>query len=68
MNLILLEREEVTDASRVVLSGPRARHIIDVLHAQPRQTIRVGIVDGPFGIGTVEDVAAESVTLRCELE
>jgi 16S rRNA (uracil1498-N3)-methyltransferase len=51
-NRILVETAELrtdsTGATRVVLvaGDPRARHVTDVLRAEPGQRIRVGVVDG----------------------
>lgn len=42
--------------------------MLSVLHVQPQQTVRIGIVDGPIGIGTVQEVSAESVALSCAFE
>jgi 16S rRNA (uracil1498-N3)-methyltransferase len=65
MNLILFERSEVGDDGRVKATGLRARHLIHVLKVPPGHQVRVGIVDGPMGMGTVTSVGAESVTLDC---
>jgi 16S rRNA U1498 N3-methylase RsmE len=50
------------------LADARARHVIDVLRAAPGQDVRVGIVDGPLGIGTVTTVGDASVELRCAFD
>ena len=65
MNLILFEPSEVGEFGRVRASGARARHLLNVLKAPPGHQVRVGIIDGPMGIGTVAGVSAESVTLDC---
>ena len=65
MNLILLEPSEVGDSGDVVLSGPRATHVIEVLKATPGKGIRIGVVNGPCGIGTVQTVSGDEVSLRC---
>ncbi|WP_372795248.1 16S rRNA (uracil(1498)-N(3))-methyltransferase [Pontiella sp.] len=67
MNLILLQPEEVND-SRAVLTDERARHIRKVLKAAPGKELRIGLVDGPLGTGTVESVDSSSVGLRCAFE
>ena len=68
MNLILLEAGEVAGDGIAVLADPRATHITVVLHATPGQTVRIGLLDGPFGIGTVTAVSGETVTLSCAFE
>lgn len=68
MNVVLLAREEVGPDATVRLADARARHVIDVLHVTPGQDVRVGIADGPFGIGTVTTVGDASVELRCAFD
>jgi RsmE family RNA methyltransferase len=68
VNLLLLDVREIDDRDRVTLTDARASHVIGVLKAQPGQTVRVGVVDGPLGTGTVESVAGGRVTMRCVFE
>ena len=68
MNLILLEDRDRVDASCVTLTDARAAHLLNVLRVTPGQTVRVGQLDGPFGVGTVESVDEGRVTLRCLFE
>jgi len=68
VNLILLEERDRVDAKRVTLTGARAAHLLDVLRVTPGQTVRVGLLDGPFGAGTVEAAGDGQVTMRCEFE
>jgi 16S rRNA (uracil1498-N3)-methyltransferase len=65
VNLILLDKHDRIDPSSVALSGARAAHLLNVLRVTAGQTVRVGMVDGPLGVGTVEAVNAGRVTLRC---
>ncbi len=65
MNLILFEPSEVGDDGRVRASGARARHLLNVLKVPPGHQVRVGIIDGPMGVGTVSAVGADSVALNC---
>lgn len=67
MNLILLQPEEVQDC-RAVLNDERAKHIRKVLKAEPGKELRIGILNGPLGIGTVESVSAHEVALSCVFE
>ncbi len=50
------------------LSGARADHLLKVLKVAPGACVRVGILDGPCGIGTVHSVGSGTVALRCALE
>jgi 16S rRNA (uracil1498-N3)-methyltransferase len=65
VNLILLEPGEIDAEARAVVDGIRAAHVREVLKAGPGQQVRVGMVDGPHGVGTVVSVSDASVTLQC---
>ena len=68
MNLIILERSEVSDSGEVGLSGARAAHLLNVLHVAPGHQVRVGVLDGPCGVGIVQSIADGTIALRCSLE
>ncbi len=68
MNLILLETDEIGDDGRVSLSGARGHHLRAVLKVAPGQQVRVGVVDGPLGTGTVQFSGDDIVELRCTFE
>jgi 16S rRNA (uracil1498-N3)-methyltransferase len=68
MNLILLGDRDRIDASCVTLTDARATHLLQVLRVTPGQTVRVGLLDGPLGIGTVDAVSDGRVTMRCVFE
>lgn len=68
MNLILLEQRDRMDASGVTLTDTRAAHLLEVLRVTPGQTIRVGLLDGPLGVGTVESAGDGRVTMRCAFD
>jgi RsmE family RNA methyltransferase len=68
VNLILIEPDELGDDAAVTLSGPRAEHMRAVLKVAPGDTVRIGVVDGGIGTGTVAGVGPDSVVLRCQLE
>ncbi|MBU1695187.1 MAG: 16S rRNA (uracil(1498)-N(3))-methyltransferase [Verrucomicrobia bacterium] len=68
MNLILVEPDERRADGTLRLSGPRARHIADVLKAQPGDSIRLGVLDGPLGTGTITSLTKEAIELSCALE
>ncbi len=68
MNLLLLDERDRIDAQCVTLADARAAHVLNVLRATPGQIIRIGLLDGPFGAGTVISTKNGRVTLRCEFE
>ena len=65
MNLILLDAGEVATDGSVTLEDARAAHIVRVLSGQPGQTLRIGIIDGPLGTGTLTAVSNTRVSLTC---
>lgn len=67
MNLILLEDHECADAC-VTLTGDRATHLRQVLGVTRGQSVRIGMIDGRYGTGTVEGVDATQVTMQCAFE
>jgi RsmE family RNA methyltransferase len=66
VNLLLLEAGEARN--EVTLDGVRGRHLRHVLHVEPGQQVRVGVIDGPRGTATVESIEGEKVTLHCAFE
>ncbi len=68
MNLILLEPTDLDAAGVARLADARSAHITRVLHATVGQQIRVGLADGPLGMGTVESVEGDAVSLRCAFD
>lgn len=68
VNLILLECDEVDAHGRVRLVDGRATHLRSVLGVVPGQAVRIGVVDGPFGVGTVSGIDGEVVELACAFE
>jgi 16S rRNA (uracil1498-N3)-methyltransferase len=68
VNLILLEPEEVGADGRVTLGGVRARHVTSVLRAATGDELRVGVIDGPIGIGRVSSLDNGAVGLECRLD
>jgi len=68
MNLVLFERSEIGEAGRVTIADYRAMHLLRVLKVTPGQLVRVGIIDGPVGVGTVASVSTSSVTLDCAFD
>jgi RsmE family RNA methyltransferase len=68
VNLILLEPNELNVSGEVSLTGPRAVHLRQVLKVASGQVVRVGLVDGPRGTGTVSAIDSGTVTLQCGFE
>jgi RsmE family RNA methyltransferase len=65
VNLILLEPEEVDSRGAVILTGPRAQHIAQVLKAGRGQMLRIGMVNGPLGSAAVTASTDRSASLQC---
>jgi 16S rRNA (uracil1498-N3)-methyltransferase len=68
VNLIMLEPAEVSGGGDVDVSGTRAAHLLRVLRVATGDDVRVGLVDGPRGIGTVRSTSDGLVSLRCVFE
>ena len=68
MNLIILEPGETSESGEVSLSDGRAAHLVNVLKVTPGSQVRVGILDGPRGVGAVHSIVDRTVTLRCAFE
>lgn len=65
MNLILLEETDRVEGACFLLKDDRARHIIKVLDAILGQQLRVGMLGGQSGTGTVTAISADEVELEC---
>jgi RsmE family RNA methyltransferase len=68
MNLIILKPEEIREDGLAELSGDRARHIRKVLRAEVGKTLRIGMLNGPLGKGTVLAIIEKTVSLQCACE
>jgi 16S rRNA (uracil1498-N3)-methyltransferase len=68
VNLVILEPGEVSHSGEVTLCDGRAEHLLRVLRVAPAQEVRVGLLDGPRGVGTVQFLAERAVGLRCAFE
>lgn len=64
MNLIVIEPEELS-GDLVRLTDQRARHLRQVLGVTPGATVRIGLLNGPFGVGTVAQLEEGAVHVRC---
>lgn len=67
MNCILLEPGEVStepgSSPSAELCGRRARHVLEVLRAQPGQIVRVGVFGGRLGRATITALSDDRITL-----
>lgn len=68
MNMILLQPDDVREDGLAMLSGERAQHIRKVLKAEEGKTLRIGMLNGPQGKGTVLAVDQHTVCLQCVLK
>jgi 16S rRNA (uracil1498-N3)-methyltransferase len=64
----MLESGEVAESGHVRLSGERAVHLLHVLKVAPGHHVRVGVLDGPRGVGTVRTVAEGTVEMHCAFD
>jgi 16S rRNA U1498 N3-methylase RsmE len=65
MNLLLIEPAELDADNVAAVDGARARHLRQVLGAEPGRQVRVGLVDGPIGTGTVVSIDESHARLGC---
>jgi 16S rRNA (uracil1498-N3)-methyltransferase len=68
VNLILLERSEVSDGGEVTLADQRAAHMLTVLGVTAGSEVRIGLLDGERGSATVAGIDGATVTLRCAFD
>lgn len=65
VNLILLHERDRIGSSHVTVSDARAAHLLNVLKVTPGREVRVGLLNGPFGVGTVTSAKDGRVTMQC---
>jgi 16S rRNA (uracil1498-N3)-methyltransferase len=68
VNLILLTRDELDAGGAITLTDARAAHLRRVLGVRVGQSVRVGIVDGEHGQGTVAAVDDLGVRMHCTFD
>ena len=66
MNLILIEKKELAREQTVVLTDRRGEHIINVLRCSENDEVRVGLVNGPTGLGRILDISPGQVILKVD--
>lgn len=67
MNMILLFSEDFIDAQTVVLCDSRLVHVREVLRAQAGDFVRVGVLNGLLGTGTITALTDKVVELKVAL-
>jgi 16S rRNA (uracil1498-N3)-methyltransferase len=67
MNIVLIDKTDIGDDGMVRLDGAKARHILDILKAEPGKQLKVGLVNGPRGVGVVHEISDETVVMHTEL-
>lgn len=67
MNRILLHHDEISPDGNAVVCDARAQHIINVLKAEPGQSIKTGVINGLIGTSTVVNLNKQlgRVNLKC---
>lgn len=68
MNLILIRDDEWQGEDRAILRGARARHVREVLGAEPGRSLRVGKPNDRLGVGIVRSIGPDEVVLEIGLE
>lgn len=63
MNLIIIENHELNDGN-VTLSDHRCTHIRKVLRSKPGDTIKIGLLNGSIGHGTIIKLSKSEVLLE----
>lgn len=67
MNLLLIERHELEPGSRITLRDRRADHLRKVLKVEAGRRLRIGLINGLKGHGTVIAVDSQRVVLEVEV-
>ncbi|MBU0485238.1 MAG: 16S rRNA (uracil(1498)-N(3))-methyltransferase [Proteobacteria bacterium] len=66
MNIILLEEQEIKN-NRVSLTDRRQDHILKILRAKKDDLLKIGLINGPLGIGRITAIDKKEVVLDLEL-
>ena len=67
MNLILLNTGDFIAKDIVRLTGRRHEHIVSVLRARPGESLIVGLLNGPIGLGLIEQLDQSDLFLNVQL-
>lgn len=68
MNLILLEPGDLLDAQTACLTGRRLRHVQEIHRAEVGQTLRLGLINGLMGEGTLEEQSPDRLLFSLRLD
>ena len=68
LNYILLEHQDFVGEDRVRLEGRRLRHVRDILGSATGDALRVGVVGGRIGHGTIERLDTDALELVVQLD
>ena len=68
MNLLLLTEADRLEGDRFRLDDARARHVREILGAEPGKALRVGLLEGPVGRGVVASAPAGELHLDCRFD
>jgi RsmE family RNA methyltransferase len=67
MNLLLLEPEHLTSSQTARVTGRRLEHLLKVHRAQVGDSLRIGLLNGDMGAGTITRLDTEVAEIRFEL-
>jgi len=67
MNLILLTDQDFVSDHSVLLKDHRAKHIFEIHKAEPGRQLKVGMMGGLIGQGTVVEIVQEEGSYQAEL-
>ncbi|OOZ36135.1 16S rRNA (uracil(1498)-N(3))-methyltransferase [Solemya velesiana gill symbiont] len=68
MNLVLLFDSDFVETGLVRLDGRRLAHIREVHCSQEGESVKVGLLNGQMGVGVIESLSGEQITLRVDLD
>lgn len=63
MNIILLQEQDFTSATRICIGGSRARHINTVLRASNGDHLKVGLLNQQLGTGIITETKPNKITM-----
>ena len=66
MNLLLIDSQHLDHQKRSLITGQRAKHLIQVLAVRPEQLVDVGLINGHFGKAKVLEIGTSTVLLSIE--
>ncbi|MBL8028251.1 MAG: 16S rRNA (uracil(1498)-N(3))-methyltransferase [Fibrobacteres bacterium] len=66
MNIILLDKNETNSDGSAKIDGRRFLHISKVLKSKIGDSIRIGVIDGLCGTGTISEICDNSIIFKTE--